>query len=97
MEKYVGLTEKYAVYEIEDGGALPPGSFFVLRQQDIFAVQAIWGYVNALRTGAELIGFGRMGQNPISVATSRQLNELADELSELAQTWQETNSRKVPD
>lgn len=97
MEKYVGLTEKYVVHKIEDGDALPPGSFFVLRQQDIFAVQAIWGYVNALRTGAELIGFWPIRPTSISVATSRQLNELADELSELAQTWQETNSRKVPD
>ena len=92
------LKEKYVVHKITgqvegietlDENPLPQGEFFVLRKQDLLAVHALWAYIGVVRVAATL----KFGSN-----LQVDLQNLADELFDLAVEWDETTiNKKLPD
>lgn len=95
----MALKEKYVVRKIlesdppddmlHEGKALPQGEFFVLRKQDLLASHALWAYIGVVRVAATLI---------VNTDDAKELQNLADELFDLAVEWDETTTtKKLPD
>jgi len=81
---------KYRVFKQDE--ELEPGSFFVLRRQDVVGAQALYGYAHLLQSLVEadtIFGF----MDPIE---RDRLTGMADDVFEIAGKWSAA-TKKVPD
>jgi hypothetical protein len=72
---------------------LAPGTFFVLRQQDVFGPSALYGYAHSIMTLLEGISTFEVEFDDMQV---KMLRSLSDAVIELAERWQMTR-KKLPD
>lgn len=98
------MKQKYVVLKVEDvptdvlhawkaeGKALDEGSFFVIRDTDVFGPAALFGYAHILQTVVEL---NRLRPS-FTPEEADYLSETGDALVSLALRWQQS-SGKVPD
>lgn len=91
------LKEKYVVRpvvsDLEDeaateGKALPEGTYFVLRKRDVLAIHALWAYVQVLHLACDLLPDGVEKAN---------MAILADKITDFAYSWEDSDSKKLPD
>lgn len=78
------------------GEVLDPGTFFVLRQSDVFATGALFAYASSIQTALELEA---SMPDDISLFTSQQREDLslyADKITRIAVAWTKTE-KKIPD
>lgn len=86
------MSKKDHKYKVLKDGADLSGSSFVIREQDLFGPQALWGYVHVLNTALELDTL-----RPCFTPAEREnLTDMADAVSLLAQKWQQS-PKKIPD
>lgn len=87
------IGEKYAVYKRDETDPLPPGSYFVLRRQDIFASDVLMHYSNSVCNALDVLaklGFEVPGE------VLQQLTNAADKSAELAHQWLEWEKKHIP-
>lgn len=88
----VVIEEKYTVRKA-DGEMLAPGTFFVIRQSDMFAVSGLWSYAHALASVLDLAD-----SRPVLTEDEYiKLRSAADRASELAAVWQSVKAGRLPD
>jgi hypothetical protein len=84
--------DKYVVAKKDDGEYLEPGTYFVIRSQDMFGIAGLYAYASQIQTVLEMAS-----TRPIlSAAEHQHLTEVADYVADLARQWQELQT-KVPD
>lgn len=81
--------------DIEYYEELEPGTYFVIREQDVFAPAALFGYAHLLQSSVEL-GTLPGRPSPFTPDEVIRLRDLADNLVELAAAWQKS-PKKVCD
>lgn len=98
----MSMEPKYLVMKMEDARhldevvaeahSLPPESYFVIRQGDVFGAPALHAYAHTLMTALELDEAHAFLTGP----QREHLTELVDGLTEMAASWS-ARSRGVPD
>ena len=88
---------KYTVYPTDPSygalEALPEGSFFVIRAQDVFGAAALYGYAHLVQTGLDLDTAGVLFDDD----KRKTLEHLVETATALAEQWQMSGDSKVPD
>lgn len=87
----VVTEEKYTVRKA-NGEVLAPGTYFVIKQSDLFAVSGLWSYAHALATVLDLADT----RDILTQDEYEGLRNAADRASVLATVWQQATSRKLP-
>lgn len=98
------LDEKYLVFKLNDlnegrkfldtdAESLEPDEFFVIRRNDVFAAQHLFGYAHIVQTGLELDAI----RNFLTPSEREHLRKLADGAMMLGLDWQTHADKKVPD
>lgn len=83
--------QKYLV--TKDGARLDQDSYFVIRRGDILGVSMLRSYQQNVITLLDLDSL-----NPAMTEEQREyLDDLADDVDDLARKWQADESRKIPD
>lgn len=91
--KYMALKEPKSAHDrehIEDLW-LAPGSFFILRATDAFAIPTLYAYAAAIQTHVEL------NRKTLPEAKQTELMETADYAFGLAQDWKRRGEGRLPD
>jgi hypothetical protein len=83
------LHDKYEVKKIDTNEVLEPGTYFVLRRQDMLAEHALWSYIGVLRVAYELLK---------EDDDADDIMKLAEKISGFALAWQtDPGEKKLPD
>lgn len=88
------MFDKYRVVKAGDQEELAPGSFFVIRDTDVFGAQSIYGYAHIILAALELDDLPQ--REFFSQDERARLEAYADELAGLASAWL-TRAKKIPD
>lgn len=96
------MAQKYYVLKADEVGdealedvALAEGTYFVIRDQDVFGAASLFGYAHLIQTTLEL---DRARDHEVLDDVERaRLSTLADDLVSLALDWQIRGGTKVPD
>jgi hypothetical protein len=88
----VAVEEKYVVKKA-NGEILAPGTYFVIKESDLFAVSGLWSYAHALATVMDLADSRPL----LTPEEYDRLRDTQDTVSRLAAIWQQAKSRKLPD
>lgn len=85
---------KYQVFKStgDEYEQLEPGSYFVIRRQDVFGAQALHGYAHLIVSAVELDSIHSF----LTPKERHRLEVQADDVSELASKWM-TGDKKIPD
>jgi hypothetical protein len=86
--------EKYIVRKVGDhpDHRLKPGTFFVIRSQDMFGIAGLYAYASQIQTILEL----NQTRPILTPVEQDHLQGVADYVADLARQWQEQQT-KVPD
>lgn len=87
------LGAKYKITSLETGEVLDPATCFVIRDTDVFAAQALWGYAHLVQSALELDALPF--RNFLTIEEKRNLQDLIESLSALADKWK-FKTKKVP-
>ena len=85
-------VNKYRAVKMEDNEELEPGSFFVIRRQDVVGAQTLYAYAHLLQSLIEadtIYGF-------MDSADRERLALAADDVCGLADKWRAAQ-KKIPD
>lgn len=88
------MFDKYKVVKSDDGEELKPGTYFVIRDTDVFGSQALYGYAHLILAALELDSLPDKSFFGLDERTRLEL--YVDDLSLLASYWL-TRSKKIPD
>lgn len=100
VDKYIVLkTEDLASFtkaerQKVEALALDSGTFFVIREQDVFGPQALYGYCHLIQSSLEVDSLP--GRATFNSPERSRLSRLADYLHTLAGRWARS-PKKVPD
>lgn len=98
------LDGKYVVFKTEEwdefvvlGADLPVALLdcFVIRAQDVFGSQALYGYAHTIQSALELDALP--GRTTFTAEERERLCDVVERLSDLAGAWARQPHKKVPD
>lgn len=87
------IQEKYIVRK-QDGQILEPGSYFVIRDTDLFSAPGLWAYAQAIMTIVEM---SNTREGILTDEEREHMKSVMDVAATLASAWQQAGKGRLPD